>query len=256
MRHCVFCGYDGKLHAEHAWPAWIRDVLPDGAVKGYSQQHRVAVGTGEVTEITPLMRHKAADRKVKVVCQDCNGGWMSDLEVAAKPVLVPMIRGEQTEPVDQTLLSFWAAKTAMMLQFMHPEELRGIPVAHYQHVYEQHEAPQDMRVWLTAATERFYRTAHYMRAYRLPGAAPPWTLVPGVQRPPDAYTSVMVIGRLVISLVGWMIPGWEFTTAPDDPWRTARRCIWPPQSDGWTWPPEAALTSLVEVEQFAAAATT
>jgi hypothetical protein len=197
VRHCVFCGYDGKLHAEHAWPAWIRDVLPDGAVKGYSQQHRVAVGTREVTEITPPMRHKAADRKVKVVCQDCNGGWMSDLEVASKPVLVSMIRGEQTEPVDQTLLSFWAAKTAMMLQFMYSEELHGIPVAHYQHVYE-----------------------------------------------------------LVISLVGWMVPGWEFTTAPDDPWRPARRCIWPPQSGGWTWPPEAALTSLVEVEQFAAAATT
>lgn len=81
-------------------------------------------------------------------------------------------------------------------------------------------------------------------------------LVPGVQRPPDAYTSVMVIGRLVISLVGWMVPGWEFTTAPDDPWRPARRCIWPAQSGGRTWPPEAALTSLVEVEQFAAAATT
>jgi hypothetical protein len=137
MGRCVFCGWEGTLTREHAWPKWIREVLPEGHVKGYSQQHRVAVGTGEVTEITPMLRHKAADREVKVVCQhECNGGWMCDLEGVAKPLLTPLILGDAADlsKHDQKLIAFWVTKTAMMLQFIHPVDLRGIPAAHYQYV--------------------------------------------------------------------------------------------------------------------------
>ena len=259
MRRCVFCGWEGTLTKEHAWPKWIRDVLPKGQVKGYSQQHRIAVGTGRVTEITGTLRHPAADRQVKVVCQrECNGGWMSQLELAAKPVLVPLILGERPHlsEQDQMLLAFWAAKTAMMLQFIHPADIRGIPTAHYQWVYERREAPPDMRVWLSAASDHFYRTAHYTRARRLPGAIPPWLRPPPDEpTPPDAYTAVMVIGRLVLSLVGWKTSDWDFTVAPDDRWAPARRCIWPPRPGGWSWPPDVVLGSRIDVERFAAAAT-
>ncbi len=172
MGRCVFCGWEGTLTKEHAWPDWIRDVLPAGHVKGHSQQHRVAATTGEVTAITPVLHEKAANRKVQVVCQrECNGGWMSDLENTAKPLLVPIILGEapHLSEQDQTTISLWAAKTAMMLQLMHPMAIRGIPAAHYQYVYEHREAPSPMRVWLSAASSHFYRTAHYTRGYRLPG---------------------------------------------------------------------------------------
>ena len=100
MGRCVFCGWEGTLTKEHAWPDWIRDVLPAGHVKGHSQQHRVAATTGEVTAITPVLHEKAANRKVQVVCQrECNGGWMSDLENTAKPLLVPIILGEAPHPL-------------------------------------------------------------------------------------------------------------------------------------------------------------
>lgn len=259
MGRCVFCGWEGTLTREHAWPKWIREVLPEGHVKGYSQQHRVAVGTGEVTEITPMLRHKAADREVKVVCQqECNGGWMCDLEGVAKPLLTPLILGDAADlsKHDQKLIAFWAAKTAMMLQFIHPVDLRGIPAAHYQYVYDQRQALPSMRVWISAASDHFYRTSHYMRAYRLPGANPPWLRPPpGERTPPNAYTAVMVVGHMILSLVGWTIPEWDFSVAPDDRWASARQCIWPPRPGGWSWPPDAVLGSLVEVETFAAAAT-
>ena len=259
MGRCVFCGWEGTLTKEHAWPDWIRDVLPAGHVKGHSQQHRVAATTGEVTAITPVLHEKAANRKVQVVCQrECNGGWMSDLENTAKPLLVPIILGEapHLSEQDQTTISLWAAKTAMMLQLMHPMAIRGIPAAHYQYVYEHREAPSPMRVWLSAASSHFYRTAHYTRGYRLPGAVPPWLQPPpGEPTPPNAYTSVMVIGRLVISLLGWTILDGDFSVAPEDPWAPARRCIWPPRPGGWSWPPDVALGSLVDIERFAAAAT-
>jgi hypothetical protein len=256
---CVFCGWEGTLTKEHAWPSWIREVLPAGRVKGHSQQHRVAATTGEVTAITPVLREKAANRKVQVVCQrECNGGWMSALENTAKPLLVPMILGEtpHLSAEDRTTISFWVAKTAMMLQLIHPMTIRAIPAAHYRYVYEQRQAPQSMRVWLSAASDHFYRTAHYTRGYRLPSAFPP-SLRPLRDEPipPNAYTSVMVIGRLVMSLVGWTIPEGDFTVRPNDRWAPARRCVWPPRPTGWAWPPDVILSSLIDIEMFAAAAT-
>lgn len=259
MGRCVFCGWEGTLTAEHAWPDWIREVLPTGQEKRPSQQHQVAATTGQVTAITPVLHQKAANRRVRVVCQgECNGGWMSDLEHAAKPLLVPLIVGEEPYLSEdaQALIAFWAAKTALMLQFIHPMAIRAVPAAHYQYVYEHRAALCDMRVWLSAASDHFYRTAHYTRGYRLPGMYPPWRRpAPGEPTPPNAYTSVMVIGRLVVSLVGWTVPEWNFSVAPNDRWRPARRCIWPPRPGGWSWPPDVVLASLRQIEAFAAAAT-
>jgi hypothetical protein len=265
VRHCVFCGYQGKLHNEHAWPHWIREVLPDGHVKGYATQHQIAVGTGKVTEATPTLRVKAADREVKVVCRTCNGGWMSDLENAAKPLLKTLILGEppNLSESNQTLIAFWAAKTAMMLQFLHPLDIRGVPAAHYQHVYTEKAAPPTMRIWLSAASDRFYRTAHYTRGRRLPKGRE--LLLPAslpmtdqelrILIPPNVYSTVMVIGQLVISLVGWTLTNREFSVAPKDAWAPTRRCIWPPRPGGWAWPPDVVLGSLLDIERFAAAAT-
>ena len=264
MRDCVFCGYQGKLHNEHAWPEWIREVLPDGHVKGYASQHEILVGTGYVKESTPMLRAEAADRKVKVVCQsECNGGWMSDLENAAKPALEPLILGEprNLSEEDQTLIALWAAKTEMMLQFIHRRDLRGVPPAHYEHVYAKRTAPSAMRIWLSAASDRFYRTAHYTRASRLPRGTSlllPASITDRDLRAlirPNTYRSVMVIGRLVISLVGWTVADIEFSVAPKDAWAPTRRCIWPPKPAGWAWPPDVVLTSRFDIERFAATAT-
>lgn len=259
MGRCVFCGWEGKLTKEHAFPDWIREVVPTGRIKGYSQQHRVSAETGEITAITPVRREAAATRRVGAVCQrNCNGGWMSDLEHAAKPVLAPLILGEapRISEEQQELISFWAIKTAMMLQFLHPMEMRGIPTAHYQHVYEQKQPPSGLRVWLTAASDHFYRTAHFTKRHRFPEPPP----LPGGSQvlphkrahvsPPNVYSDVIVVGRLVISLVGWTLLDFEFRTDPPDAWRPARRCIWPPRPEGWPWPPDVVLPSLAAVDRF------
>jgi hypothetical protein len=49
---------------------------------------------GQVTQWTT---HDEIDWKARVVCGDCNNGWMSDLENDhAKPVLTPLITGDTT----------------------------------------------------------------------------------------------------------------------------------------------------------------
>jgi hypothetical protein len=58
------------------------------------------------------------DLKCKVPCQTFNGGWMSRLENRAKPVLTPLFkrRQQRLEAHDLELISYWALKTALILE--------------------------------------------------------------------------------------------------------------------------------------------
>jgi hypothetical protein len=58
------------------------------------------------------------DFKAKVACADCNNGWMSDLEKAAKRRVPPLVHGlpSSLSRVDCAVLARWAAKTALMFQ--------------------------------------------------------------------------------------------------------------------------------------------
>lgn len=49
--------------------------------------------------------------KFRVVCKDCNNGWMSRLEESVKPMFIRMIQGEKLslQKSDQELLSRWIA---------------------------------------------------------------------------------------------------------------------------------------------------
>ena len=70
---------------------------------------------------------------------------MSDLEVAAKPLLLPWIDGGRTRLVydDQQTIATWAIKTAMMLQYS-PLHKSGVVIP------GSHSAPHAARsVWST-----------------------------------------------------------------------------------------------------------
>lgn len=59
---------------------------------------------------------RAYDDRVKVVCSDCNNGWMNDLENEAEPVLTPLMRGESVDfnLAERAVLARWAGKTALI----------------------------------------------------------------------------------------------------------------------------------------------
>jgi len=53
------------------------------------------------------------------VCENCNSGWMSQLEGAARPILIPLISGAQhprnLDSAEKEILAKWAFKTAFAL---------------------------------------------------------------------------------------------------------------------------------------------
>ena len=81
-RQCAFCSQIANLTGEHLWSDWIGKLL---GTRKYT-----------FTRIEPDGRElrwegNELNLKAKVVCENCNSGWMSDLESATKPFLKDMI---------------------------------------------------------------------------------------------------------------------------------------------------------------------
>jgi hypothetical protein len=74
------------------------------------------------------------------VCRHCNGGWLSALEKAVKPILAPLASGDKALAVlkesEERLLVRWAAKTALLLHWS-SDFNRTIPLESLQHLYQK-----------------------------------------------------------------------------------------------------------------------
>lgn len=109
-RPCVFCGKtDSPPSREHVLAKWISREFPDTASW---EIENLVTGT------------KFSDHQISLVtrkpCKRCNEGWMCQLEGAVKPILVPLMKGEQLTltPNWQLLIVRWFAKTVMAHEFL------------------------------------------------------------------------------------------------------------------------------------------
>jgi hypothetical protein len=86
-----FCGSSAaKISNEHAWPNWIRPLLPA----------KVSTIVGTRPSKKPINfpgRYDDMGVRVNAVCKPCNEGWMERLETEVRSFLTPMIRdGSET----------------------------------------------------------------------------------------------------------------------------------------------------------------
>lgn len=120
-RSCLFC--DRLVNSrEHLFSDWILNELKDDA-------GRLNIKMGKHTNVwTPT-----PEVIIRCVCHTCNCGWMSDLEAANQPHMLPMMRGEKEiclSPSQQKLLTRWAILKTVILDgadrkrspFFTPEE--------------------------------------------------------------------------------------------------------------------------------------
>lgn len=117
-RPCDMCGRSGpgvKLTREHILAQSLRDTIAESDSHTYTEATGPAVADfaySENARPTSLM-----DVTVRSICATCNNGWMSDIEVQAKPILRRLIAGaERVEAQEAEVVRLWAAKTAAVTQ--------------------------------------------------------------------------------------------------------------------------------------------
>lgn len=146
-RMCVFCG-GTPITREHVWPRWARTLWADEGHLPHFQQ----VVQDDREDVERAWRREACSTTVAAVCQQCNNGWMADLEQCVKPMLDPMLRGHGRllHAGGQRTLAAWALKTAMMVEHTHGAARHVIPAEEYAHLMDHLEASEGVLIWMAA----------------------------------------------------------------------------------------------------------
>ncbi len=182
----------------------------------------------------PVLREWTADTLdmvARVVCERCNTGWMSDLEIAAKPLLLPLLRGNLhvLDGPSQRVVAAWAVKTALAMALANTPP-RPIEAIHYRSMTRARlRPPPNTFVWL-AAYRGPRHAFHAPRSLMLTGTS---------GGSAEAYASTFNVGRPIFHVVGHSHnERLAFTKGGAWPRMTAQ--IWPVM-DLTPWPPPMIL---------------
>jgi hypothetical protein len=220
------------------WPKQLNEILPDLG----PGQHIFGL-TGD-PESWVMQKRPAFSRAVKIVCKDCNNGWMSRLEMAVRPIFEPMMPGTRRltlQQSEQETLAFWITKTAMTMQLSHPTRRPdAIPSAHYSELYKEQRPPWLSQVWIAGCT-------HDDRPSDLPMPMVGRCRITPLKRfrPDDiaadqptlpAYSVAMSMGNLAMLVFGHQYAGSRARLSWKDAMGEALVQIWPAVTPTVEWP--------------------
>jgi hypothetical protein len=231
-RACIFCGATDDLTKEHLWPSWFNKVLPN------VHTHRVTLERpGE--EASSWVRSNIADQEIAYVCGTCNHGWMSGLERAVKPSLIPMFRGRHytLDQPQQRALAAWAFKTAIIGEYLDPPnavipfEVRSALVRRSSDLPEFGEPPRGATVFLAGIDPRWGSTQQFAN-YRLVPLRPSHGDPPAEGK---GYVATILVTYVALQVL-WN-PSERLGIVGHDPEVAARTArIWPFERS-FQWPP-------------------
>lgn len=235
---CGFCGRPGKITKEHVVGRWV------GALLGAGDGGRFARNALEVLARLPqvVWDTDTFDQQVRMACKLCNEGWMARLEEQVRPIVSPMMlegRRSLLTPLEQAVVSTWAAKTAMVSEFLDPTR-QYFTADERRSLMEGNRPPLGSHVWLG-----YYEAS----SYRGIQAATETLLSEDAGQGVIAHAHTIALGQLVLQVFAERTSAgasWDLHHRPG-PWAVALRKIWPSSAARMSTP-AVALTA----EQFAA----
>lgn len=226
MAGCVFCGATPTTK-EHVFPRWLLEVIPgEGPIT-----HTWTAPEGS-SALSRTWTKDVIDFKAKVVCQQrCNGGWMSQLERRARPVLAPMIRGRRSTlyPDAAETIAYWTLKTALMVNLAQEPDFSCAPKTSYAQLYSTKGVLPNTFVWLGACD--FGAGAHARPRVTEPIDGDPNHL---------GFACTLAVGHLVIEIIRIPVENGK-TLQIGGQLAPALRRLWP-YTNVIVWPPPVLLS--------------
>jgi hypothetical protein len=241
-RTCIFCG-GNKLSKEHFWSKWI-DPLISSQFSFRYEANGVQIGRGKVIRTGYTERTgKPTSKRLRVVCKQCNNGWMSALEANAKRVLTPLILGKRTTLTasDQRSIATWVSLKSIISEHnIHDDEVTPQTA---RSAFRKNPQPlSGMIIWIGECGQGGWQSAFYRTKMCL-GILPMHALPTESNRPATANSQSISfgIGRLFIHVSHTTIPQLNLKL------KTGRagvvRQIWPIVAQNIFWPPMQTLTA-------------
>jgi hypothetical protein len=217
---CVFCeATDSEPSKEDVLPRWIARLFA-----GHRKARFVSrVGRLGDPSWSGLQFETVGHfgRQTYGPCRRCNNGWLSALEAAAKPVLMPLFRGEShtIEPAALAVLAQWTVKTVLLYEYMrYEEQARYFTPENRRALFASRAIPP--RTVVFAA-----RYAGEDGTYGIGGQLP--DLFPGAMPRSEAHCSSFAIKQLALQVFSFRPPknyvgGRVSVSIPLDAWAEAR----------------------------------
>lgn len=244
---CIFCGNSGPLTKEHVFSRWTHRFLPprSRSQKNYSVMH-VNAQIQKSDRSLMLRPGDIRDWQIQCVCAKiCNNGWMRErVENVARPIMLPLIEGDQflkgnttlIMPHQQRIIATWAAMKAMVAEF---DPQSTVTTHHMQRKYlmQRLAPPVGWTVWigpyLRASWPSHWGSTHFFYASPKQHARMGSDIRATHH---NSHVSTQVIGKLFIQVIRspahYYVERWRFNL-PD---RGSLFRIWPATDTVINWP--------------------
>jgi hypothetical protein len=237
---CIFCG-GPCLSKEDVWPIWLNDYIPKRLEQCFI--HSLSLDPLDPIRIverrTGMKQGDMGGQPPRVVCKNCNGGWMSRLQKSAKPLLAPIITGGTTviEEPAQHVIARWATMTAMTLEFYF-KPLVGVSQEQRRSFKEKQQPPEGRQIWLGRfQSQRLTRWCEH-NAFTLTLKSTPSDA--GNASGCNSQISTIVMGELYLHVFSSTMEDLVPMTIPGE---VGRRLVqlWPLPGVPISWPPSASI---------------
>jgi hypothetical protein len=165
---------------------------------------------------------------------------MHDLQDATKPILIPLLKGEQSSlnRSQQNTLAIWSAMTTICAEYLNPQDA-AVSVVDRRWLYTDRTVPASFRIWIGNYKRHNWPahwTHHSLRITEHEGANG-WGRHPDGSPRPNTQTTTFVAGQFYLHV--FVCPFHEilgrFELAPRA--RALLAPIWPIREDAIFWPP-------------------
>ena len=226
---------------EDVIPKWVRTHL--GITGGVTTR----VGDSGQQRVDPLLSVLLR----RVVCEDCNNGWMSRLETKVMPYLSPMLVNAHSVDLDdeqQRDLARWAVMKVLLLELsarqQHPRRRRNVgyeaSAAELAWLYAHDEPPPRSRVWIGAFNSQNTIVASTRtRLFKLD--------TDDGRDPMTTHLTTLTVGCVLFQVftVDYVIAdsrnAAQFDDNPPEPFARALSRIWPIEHRSVHWPQAFAI---------------
>jgi hypothetical protein len=245
-RECLFCGNITHLSEEHVFGQWLQKL-------GFAGPGAEELVEDAESKLRILQQGNPLNKRLRIVCEDCNGGWMSRLEESAKPLLLDMFSSSSSITLDedaQLILARWAFKTLAVLSQL--GTIKTFPLAHCRELYTTGNPPILSQVWIGSAAMNVTDLGTQIVASRWEPKRYDVT-VDGQAVQVSGYTARFRLVNVVFEFFGCVaVDGHAVRANHTSDLQRLLRPIWKVEEPEIQWPPEGSLDILGGIEGLTA----
>ncbi len=206
------------MSKEHFWSDWMSELISHGSESKHI--HKIVsadakIGTNQKVDKSESRQGDVTTKKIRVVCRKCNNGWMSKIEMKAKPILTQLILGRDCclTPEQSHTLALWIAMKVIVSE--HSEGGTQVtPAKDRYEFYESGTIPGYFRIFIgnhsTNHSSGFIRQSYMLSANG-------YSIKPklkGLQR--NAEVISFYCGKLLVYICAYRVDGLNLDTLFDD----------------------------------------